>query len=136
MKRCLDTTFLCDLIRGRESALNRLEEWQKDGDDLLTTAFSQFELVLGILREESAQTGNRMSATWEQFARSLEVAPFSHSAAEIASTRQSELLRMGRAAPAIDLCIAVVAAANECDVIMTHDRRAFAAIGLVPVVGH
>ena len=134
MKRCLDSTFLSDLVRGVPAALDAAERWARDGDELTITSVSRYEVLLGIELERSESRREQWRAVWERFAASLPLIPLEGTAAALAATRQAALIRKGRRAAVPDLFIAAAAASQGCDVVVTDDRDDFDRIGLVKAV--
>ena len=136
MKRCVDTTFLSDLVRGRPPAVDLLEKWIGDGDSLFTTSVNCYEVSLGIARVADARTRRMRLRAWEKLSQAFVCGGMTRFAADIAAARQAELMARGSAAPLMDLFIASIAFANDCELLVTNDMEAFARIGLVPVESH
>ncbi len=132
MKRCLDSSFLSDLVRGRAGASEQAEQWVLAGDELVLTAVNRYEVELGISLEKRQERRRELRERWTRLVQSMESLLFTPISADIASSRQAELYRRGSPAPVLDLFIAAMAYANGCDAIMTRDTADFSRIGLVP----
>jgi predicted nucleic acid-binding protein len=132
MKKCLDSTFLSDLIRGREGAPEQVEQWVRAGHKLVMTAVSWYEVGLGISLERGPEKRRELMERWTQLTLSIDCLLFTRISADIASNRQAELYRRGSPAPVMDLLIAAIACANDCDAIVTRHAIDFSRIGLVP----
>ncbi len=136
MRRCLDTTFLSDLVRGRPDATAKTEEWVLAGDELVFTAVSWYEVGLGITLEARRERRRELMERWRSLAQSMQCLVLTRLSADIAAGRQAELFRRGSPAPVLDLFIAAIAMANDCDAVVTRDKTDFARIGLLPTVPH
>ena len=135
MRRCLDTTFLSDLIRGKADAMGAVQKWDAAGDELVTTAVNFFEVRVGIGRE-SPSTARELAKAWKRVAVRIECAHVSADAADVAAAAQVRLMGRGRTAPLADLFVAATALASGCQVIVTRDETDFRSIGLLRVEPH
>lgn len=133
MKKCLDSTFLSDLIRGRDGAPELVEQWVRAGHKLVMTAVSWYEVGLGISLERGPEKRRELMERWTKLTLSIDCLLFTRISADIASNRQAELYRRGSPAPVMDLLISAIACANDCDAIVTRDATDFSRVGLVPV---
>lgn len=136
MKRCLDTTFLSDLMRGDARALALSRKWVREGDRLVTSAVNWFEIELGIARERSRARRRITLDAWRTLSGVLDCGLLTRPAAKAAASRQAELLARGRPAPFRDLFVASIAFTEGCEVIITNDKGTFDRIGLVPAQSH
>ena len=135
MRRCLDTTFLSDLIRGKAEAVEALEDWVAEGDEMVTTSINWYEVGVGIACEPTVRA-RRLAEAWKEVSARLHCAVLSPISADVAAARQAELFARGRPASTSDLLIAAMAFSHDCDVIVTRDEEDFRRIGLVKVVAH
>ena len=135
MRRCLDSTFLTEVVRGEEHAVNALRQWVADGDELVMASVSCYEIGVGIARL-GAKSARKRAAAWNALTAGIECADFSATSADVAASLQAVLLSHGRPAPMADLFIAATAASHGCDVLVTRDQEDFRRIGLVPVESH
>jgi predicted nucleic acid-binding protein len=133
LRRCLDSTFLWDLVRGRPDALDAADRWRAEGDELVTTAVNAFEVALGIAREAGQRKQQGLRAVWDRLWRSMPLLLLDQPAADLAGARQAELYASGRPASQADLLVAAIAATAGCDVIVTADVVDFKRIALLNV---
>jgi predicted nucleic acid-binding protein len=59
--KCVDTTFLIDLLRDDEGAVEKAEELDEFGETI-TTEINVFELVFGIQRSKSVNHKKRLKS--------------------------------------------------------------------------
>ena len=136
VNRCLDTTFLSDLIRSDPNAIGLARKWAGEGDRLATTAVNWFEVELGIALERSKSRRRKLAEAWTKLSSSLDCGLLTRPAAETAASRQAELLARGRPAPFRDLFVAAIALSEGYEVVVTKDKAAFDRIGLVDAQRH
>lgn len=136
MRRCFDTTFLSDILRGKADALDASERWALAGDRMLTTTVNWYEVGLGIARIQDERVRRRFVRRWDRLSRSIQCVGLSRLSADVAAARQAELTGKGRPAPLADLLIASIAFANDCEVIISRDTSDFARIALTRVERH
>jgi predicted nucleic acid-binding protein len=136
LKRCCDSSFLSDLVRGKADAAQQAEGWLHDGDELVLTAVNWYEVGLGIALERRPERRSELADRWEKLETAMDCLSLTRMSADIALARQAELYRRGSPAPTLDLFIAAIAAANGCEAIETRDLAGFSRIGLVPAEAH
>ena len=135
MRRCLDTTFLSDLLSGKEDAVAALERWARQGDQVLMTSINCYEVGVGIGCESPARS-RQLSTVWGQITASIDSAALSANAADVAAQAQTRLLAHGRPAPLADLLVAATAFSHGCDCVVTRDVEDFRRIDLLRVESH
>ena len=103
MKVCLDTDFLVALLRIREEAAKKAEEYDSIGAEISTTSMNALEIYLGAFRSRQAEKNVRQADDLLNSIRVLELNVES-------SRRSSEILSelIGRGQP-IDLRDAIIA---------------------------
>ncbi len=114
----LDTSVLIALLRGDEDIRRKIEEYEKKGELLRTTAVCAFELFYGAYvssrREENLDLVERLL-------EALEVLTFDERAARIAASVLAELRKRGEMIDVRDLFIAAIALSHG-DTVATRDK--------------
>jgi predicted nucleic acid-binding protein len=121
--KCLDTTFLIDLLRGEHGAVAKSKELNETGIHA-TTSINVFELVYGIHRSKRTDHPTRIAQAQRIFNRLL-VLPLNYDAASKAGEVLGELAREGKEISALDGLTACIALTHGCKVIVTRNVRDF-----------
>ena len=125
----LDTSFLVDLLRGREEALALLAELEERGTALATTPITALELYRGA--HLSADPEGNLAAA-KKILAALIVLPLDDDAAIVFGALSARLRSEGKRIGDFDQVIAAIALA--CDrVIVTRDGHFSEVPGLVVV---
>lgn len=119
--RCLDASFVIDLVKGEVSAVRKAKTLDDAGERLAIPAPALAEVLVGAY----FRGGLVLRKTLELLS-GLDVLLVDAGAAEEAGRIGAELLRRGTALPTVDLLIAAVAKSNR-RVLVTRDD-AFARI--------
>lgn len=102
--RCLDSTFLIDLLRAEPSAVNRAREIDQENDQVATPALCVAELLRGAL------LGNRRELhRTEELLSQVEVLPLDFDTAREAAQIAADCQKRGRDVPLLDCTIAATA---------------------------
>jgi tRNA(fMet)-specific endonuclease VapC len=117
----LDTTFLIDYFRGRESLEHLIEN-----DTGVTTTLNYYEIMTGIRRSKSKREEN----FFKTFFAKIELLDFTTQAAEESSVLSSKLSALGLPVNNLDVLIAGTALAHGIDTILTRDAD-FIGIGKI-----
>lgn len=121
----VDTTFLIDVMRGRDRAVDLLERLEKEGETIAITTTTLFEFFRGL------ETVNLTAAEKRRVAEvvaSRPVLPLNAAAAERAGRLDAQLWNAGEAIDPEDACIAGVALAQD-ETLVTRKAREFGRIG-------
>ncbi|MDI6654562.1 MAG: PIN domain-containing protein [Candidatus Hydrothermarchaeota archaeon] len=128
--RCVDTTFLIDLLRNDPGAVNKAKELDESG--ALTTEVNIFELVFGIYRVKQLNHKKRLEEAEKLFNR-LVIFPLDHKAAVKAGEILGRLCSEGREIDIPDGMTAAISLANGCNVVVTRNAEHFGRIPQVKV---
>jgi hypothetical protein len=125
--KLLDTTIAIDHLRGDERATELLTTLAQDGQPLLASELSRFELLAGVRPEEIVATERFMGAiTW---------VPVNEEIARLAGSMAAEFRRSHRGIDAIDYLIAATANVIGADLLTTNVRHFPMITGLQPPYG-
>lgn len=127
--RCLDSTFLIDLLRGDEAAAAKMREIEALGEGVSLPAPCLAEILLGA----HFKGGDLLRDTLDVVAR-LDVLEVDAAVAGEAGRLGADLLRRGQALPTTDLLIAAAARLGG-QVLVTRDTD-FARIPGLAVEGY
>jgi tRNA(fMet)-specific endonuclease VapC len=103
---CMDTSFLVDLLRGREEAFRELEKAENEGERISTTAISVSELFEGAYK---AKHSEKEVEKVRQLLRRITLLDFSTQACETYGKLANELRSLGRQIGDLDTLIASIA---------------------------
>ncbi len=134
--KCLDTTFLIDVVEDPEEARATAEELEDRGETLATTVFNAWEALLGAHSVRDREQGRRLLEHYARVLSRLSLLPMSPDDAAKAAEIGGELRRRGQDVGA-DALTAAIALRAGCDGIVTrnvaHFRRIEALTGLTVV---
>ena len=123
--RCVDTTFLIDLLRNDPKAVDKSQELESD-PIVYTTEANVFEVVSGIF----AQATNKEKALHdaEQLFHTLRILPIDHLSAVTSGKISGFLMQKGIEIDPVDCLIAGTLLINGCTSIITRNVRHFSRI--------
>jgi len=127
--RCLDSTFLIDLLKGDAAALAKMREIESLGEPVSLAAPSLTELLLGAHFKGGALLRDTLDAVSR-----LDVLEIDAAVAGEAGRLGAELLRRGQGLPTTDLLIGAAARLHR-SVLVTRDTD-FARIPGLAVEGY
>ncbi len=108
---CVDTSFLIDLLRGKEKAIQELLRIENGGERIATTPISASELFEGAYESSNAE---RETAKVRELLRRLALLEFSTEACEKYGRLATQLRSLGAQIGDLDTLIASIA--------MTHNE--------------
>jgi len=111
----LDTTIAVDHLRGDDRAASLLERLANEGEPLLASELSRFELLAGMRPEE-------LDAT-ERFMDALSWVPVNEEIARLAGSMAAEYRRSHSGIDAIDYVIAATSTVTGADLLTTNVRH-------------
>jgi len=123
--RCLDATFLIDLVRGDPGARERAEEWDRTGEPLSIAAPALAEVLQGAY----FRGGPSLRVLLDRLS-GVEVLATDATVAEEAGRLGADLLRKGTAVAGVDLLIAATVRGSQ-QILVTRDRTFSQVPGLV-----
>lgn len=112
----LDTTFLVDLLRGREAALGTAQRMEAEEIQPTLPAPALYEVLSGIRHRGSGTE----AARFRNLAQGFRVRPLDREAADAAADVRAELLRLGEPKGTVDTLVAGIARA-EGQALLTRD---------------
>ncbi len=116
---CLETTFLIDILNGKEEIIKLREELEKTEVRLTIAAPSITEIWFGALfSKKSEKEKNKIRG----LISSLEILPLDLSSAEEAAEIEAELTRQGNRIGTEDIMIAAIAKVNG-EKLVTRDQH-------------
>lgn len=121
----LDTTFLSDVIRKKPEAMRALEEMQRQGDRLATSAINLAELYSGVFRLPDP---HEHVGSVERIVETLILFDFDARAARTFGELDAQLAGQGTIVPAKDLLIASVALSHGEHEVLTRNQKDFARV--------
>ena len=116
----LDTTFISDLIRGTDAAVEKRDELKDSATPIALSALTVFEAGMG-LRGVSTDAREQFDRTLGQ----LDVAPFGEPEARRAVAIQTELIDSGERIGSVDVLIAATAAESTDPTVLTRNVDEF-----------
>ena len=111
----LDTTIAVDHLRGDDRAALLLERLADEGEPLLASELSRFELLAGMRPEELDTT--------ERFMDALTWVPVNEEIARLAGSMAAEYRRSHSGIDAIDYVIAATSTVTGADLLTTNVRH-------------
>lgn len=118
----LDTTFLSDVLRQQEAALDLLRGLVGSQERHVTTALNAAELLNGAA---ASRQGERKFEKIQELLDGIVVLPFNRESSVIFGEITRKLAREGSAAPLLDLMIAAALLAHGETRIVTRNVRDF-----------
>lgn len=116
----LDTTFISDLIRETDAAVEKRDELKDSATPIALSALTVFEAGMG-LRGVSNDAREQFDRTVGQ----LDVAPFGEREARRAVAIQTELIDSGERIGSVDVLIAATAAESTDPTVLTRNVDEF-----------
>ena len=116
----LDTTFISDLIRGTDAAVEKRDELKDSATPIALSALTVFEAGMG-LRGVSNDAREQFDRTVGQ----LDVALFGEREARRAVAIQTELIDSGERIGSVDVLIAATAAESTDPTVLTRNVDEF-----------
>ena len=116
----LDTTFISDLIRETDAAVEKRDELKDSTTPIALSALTVFEAGMG-LRGVSNDAREQFDRTVGQ----LDVAPFGEREARRAVAIQTELIDSGERIGSVDVLIAATAAESTDPTVLTRNVDEF-----------
>ena len=121
--KCLDTSFLIDLLRGDAGAMKKASGLDEVGLNA-TTEINVFELTYGIHRGRLASRRARLAQV-ERLLSRLITLPLNHEAAMKAGEVLGKLAREGKEVSVLDGLAASIALTHGCEAIVTRNVEHF-----------
>ncbi len=135
--KCVDTTFLIDLLRNDPGAINKAKELDESG--AITTEVNVFELVFGIYRvgkRVGKLNHKKRLEEAERLFNRLVIFPLDHKAAVKAGEILGRSWSEGRGIDIPDGMTAAISLANGCNVVITRNADHFVRIPQIRVEGY
>lgn len=122
--KCLDTTFLIDIVENPEQARAISEDLERRGEILATTAFNVYEALLGVQSVRDRAHRTKLLDLYAKVLARLVVLPVSLEDAAKAAEIGGELRRQGHDVGA-DCLTAAVALRSGSDGVVTRNVTHF-----------
>jgi tRNA(fMet)-specific endonuclease VapC len=117
--KCLDTTFLIDLLKKDKDALKKAAAIQHE--ELMTTSINVFEVCAGIFR----RNGEKEFELFRDLLGATDICPVDTDAAVLAGMMSGQLTRAGKQVQNADCLVAGAMLAKKCTTIITRDVEHF-----------
>ena len=127
--KILDTTFLIDLLRGKEDALKIIN----DKERLFTTQINMYEVIRGLMLKKISSS--KMSEINEMF-ESIKVLSLDDSAIVKAAGISSDLIKKGIVISDCDCLTAGIALSKSINKIVTKNSKHFSRIKGIEVLSY
>ena len=119
----LDSDFIIDFFKNKESAVKKMESLESGNAMLFTTVFNYHEVIKGFIKAQI----NGKEAFAELFFSSIGVLPYGRQEAKKAAQIEAELESRGEKISAFDTLIAAIAICRGA-VLITRNTRHFSRI--------
>lgn len=121
--KCIDTTFIIDLLRGEPNATKKALELESE-DKVITTEICVFEIYYGIFRKKRTNMKNYIKKI-NKLLDKLEVLPLDRKSSIKAAKIAGELAKKGLEIGSHDCMIAGITLASGCNIIVTENVEHF-----------
>ena len=121
--KCIDTTFMIDLLRGNTNAIKKAIDLELE-DKVITTEVSVFEIYYGIFHRKGKNIKVYIKKL-NKFLDKLEVFPLDRKSSIKAAKIASELTKRGLEIGSHDCMIAGITLSNGCKTIITDNVEHF-----------
>ena len=125
---CLDSDCIIDFLKGKENAIQIIKE---NKDSLVTTEINVFEVWFGIYLKK--ELDEKEAENTRIIFDSLEILPFDNNSGEIATKILSKLTKKGNIVNQNDCFIAAIMIKNNCNMIITNNKKDFSRIEEIKV---
>lgn len=122
--KCLDTTFLIDIVEAPEDAIALARSLEARGIAMATTALNVYEALSGVHSLSNERHRARLLEQYEAALARVAVLPLTDGDARLAAGWAGQLAREGKKL-GVDAIVAAIAARNGCDGIVTRNVRHF-----------
>ncbi len=123
--KCLDSTFLIDLLKNDTSTVRKAKEMEKTSL-LASTEINVFEIASGIEQSKLSDLKKEQKiAESESLFKRLHVFPLNREGAIRAARIIGELRKKGSPTDTLDALVAGISLANGCDVVVSRNEKHF-----------
>ncbi|MBI4417019.1 MAG: type II toxin-antitoxin system VapC family toxin [Euryarchaeota archaeon] len=122
--KCMDTTFLIDIVEHPEETKGVVERFEREHETLATTTFNAYEALLGVHSVRDGAQRTKLLDLYSRVLSRLVVLPLSLEDAAKAAELGGELRRRGQDVGA-DSLTAATALRGGCDGIVTRNVAHF-----------
>lgn len=123
--KCLDSTFIVDILRNKPKAKQKYIEISKDL--IVTTIINLYELMSGVYLTKDKNYDKHLGVL-NEFLRHIDILELSLLSVEKASKINGELSSEGKKIDDLDILTAGICLSNGCDVIITENAKHFSRI--------
>ena len=131
--KCLDSTFIIDLLRNKPKAKQKYDEMDKEL--VVTTIINLYELMSGVYLTRDKNYEKHIGVL-NEFLRNMCILQLSLLSVEKASKINGELSSEGKKIDDLDILTAGICLSNGCDVIVTENVKHFSRIKGLKVEGY
>ena len=121
--KIIDTAFLIDLSRNKESAIKKSFELDRE-ERIFCTEISVYELIMGVCAIKGIDYNEKIEKLEDMFRR-FHLLALDHSSAIKAAEIAGQLVRKGQMISDTDTMIAGIALSNGIATIITRDKEHF-----------
>lgn len=129
--RCLDTTFIIDLLRGNAEAVDKAGELDKEAE-LFTTEINVFEVLYGIFRDKNINKEKELQSARKLFGR-LTLLPLKGEATIKSAKIAGELAQKGLTIDPHDCITAGISLSNGVSTVVTKNKAHYQRINELDV---
>ena len=123
--KCLDSTFIIDLLRNKPNAKQKYLEIDKDL--IVTTIINLYELMSGVYLTKDKNYEKHLGVL-NEFLKRINILQLSLLSVEKASKINGELSSEGKKIDDLDILTAGICLSNGCEVIVTENAKHFSRI--------
>ncbi len=125
--KCLDTTFLVDLVQAPHRVETLVKAFDESSEILATTVLNLYEVLVGAYSVKDRRKGAKIEDKVEKATARMEVLPFRDVDARRGARIAGELRRRGIQV-GVDALVAAIAINHGCDGVVTRNVDHFRAI--------
>ncbi len=122
--RCLDSSFIVDILRNKQNAVDCLNKFYDADEPVATTIICIYELISGIYQIKDKNYEKHLRII-ENFLRDVVLLGLDKNSALKASQINGKLSIKGEIIEDLDILIAGICITNNCKTIVTKNKKHF-----------
>lgn len=128
---CLDSDCIIDFLRGKKEATEIVEKYQEEA---VTTEINVFEVFLGIYLKKTKSENEENIA--RNFFNSIEILSTKKGSGKLAAQTLAELSKRGELIGQNDIFVLSIMQKNNCNQIITRNKKHFSKLKEIEVVSY